>query len=328
MRRVALVVVSIAVSMVGFVAVSVRVVRPVVGAGAEGPTVTITASGCPGGGYFCFSPSLITIANGATVTWSNHSGTEHTVSRCDRAACGVTGGTGTDTTFASADVAFADGTTVTHTFHGPGTYVYYCMIHGYALMHGTVTVTGPPSAPSRVSARPGNATATVHWAPPASNNGASISAYVVTPYVGTVAQTSRTFKSTVTTETVTGLTNGRAYTFRVAAHNSFGTGPRSALSSPIRVGTPLAPTNVSAAHLARGELKVTFTPAANNGAAITHYTATCKSTNGGTTASHSNTASPIRVTALTAAKTYTCTVTATNSRGTGPASNPSTPAVA
>jgi hypothetical protein len=94
------------------------------------------------------------------------------------------------------------------------------------------------------------------------------------------------------------------------------------------VGTPLAPTNVGAAHLARGKLKVTFTPGANNGATITHYTATCKSTNGGATASHSNTASPITVAALTAAKTYTCTVTATNSRGTGPASKGSTPALA
>jgi hypothetical protein len=35
-------------------------------------------------------------------------------------------------------------------------------------------------------------------------------------------------------------------------------------------------------------------------------------------------ASPIKVTGLTKTKRYTCTVTATNSRGTGPPSTPST----
>jgi hypothetical protein len=39
-------------------------------------------------------------------------------------------------------------------------------------------------------------------------------------------------------------------------------------------------------------------------------------------------ASPLTVSGLTAGKTYTCTVKGTNSRGTGPASNPSKPVTA
>ena len=31
----------------------------------------------------------------------------------------------------------------THTFHGVGTYNYYCAIHGFAVMHGSVTVKAP-----------------------------------------------------------------------------------------------------------------------------------------------------------------------------------------
>jgi plastocyanin len=88
--------------------------------------------------FFCFTPANVTIHQAGTVTWSNVSGTEHTVSRCTTTACnGVSGGTGGDPSFNHTMLA---GSTFTLTFHKAGTYVYYCMIHGYALMHGKVTV--------------------------------------------------------------------------------------------------------------------------------------------------------------------------------------------
>ena len=54
-----------------------------------------------------------------------------------------------------------------------------------------------------------------------------VTGYVVTPFIGSAAQTPRVFHSTATSGTVTGLTNGRTYTFVVAATNANGTGARS-----------------------------------------------------------------------------------------------------
>ena len=71
-------------------------------------------------------------------------------------------------------------------------------------------------------------------------------------------------------------------------------------------------------------MKVTFAaPTATNGAAITLYTVSCTSSNGGAAKTKTGHASPITDTGLGAGKQYTCTVKATNSRGVGPASTPS-----
>ena len=75
-----------------------------------------------------------------------------------------------------------------------------------------------------------------------------------------------------------------------------------------------------------GELSITFSAPAANGSAIFSYSATCKSSDGGATKSASASASPITVGGLTTGVNYACTVTATNSRGTGLASAASAPA--
>jgi LPXTG-motif cell wall-anchored protein len=41
-----------------------------------------------------------------------------------------------------------------YTFSQPGTYVFFCTLHGYALMHGTITVTAAEPAPSTTLAAP------------------------------------------------------------------------------------------------------------------------------------------------------------------------------
>ena len=100
---------------------------------------------------------------------------------------------------------------------------------------GPVTV-GTPTAPRNVTATAGVQAATVSWAAPVTANGSPITAYVVTPYVGTVAGAPRTFAVGVTTRVVTGLTTGVSYRFVVAAKNARGTGPRSELSNPVVAG--------------------------------------------------------------------------------------------
>ena len=71
---------------------------------------------------------------------------------------------------------------------------------------------------------------------------------------------------------------------------------------------------------------MTYVAPANNGSAITKFTATCVSSNGGVTKTgiHTGaTAVAIPVAGATTGKLYTCTVTATNVRGTSQASPPS-----
>jgi len=94
-----------------------------------------------------------------------------------------------------------------------------------------VTPYALPGAPTISAATAGDASATLAWTTP-SSNGSAITGYVVTPYIGSTAQPTQTF-SAATTQTVTGLTAGTAYTFTVAAVNQAGTGPASAASSPV-----------------------------------------------------------------------------------------------
>jgi hypothetical protein len=75
--------------------------------------------------------------------------------------------------------------------------------------------------------------------------------------------------------------------------------------------------------VAAGQIRVRFTPGANNGSKITSYTARCASSNGGVTTVKSGAASPLTVVGLTVGKSYRCTVTATNARGTSPLSTAS-----
>jgi Fibronectin type III domain len=97
-----------------------------------------------------------------------------------------------------------------------------------------------PSAPAGVTATPGNGSATVSWSAPSSNGGSAITGYRITPYMNGTAQTPIPTGST-NTYTVTGLTNGTAYTFTVAAINNIGV---SRESSPSTAVTPSPSTSV------------------------------------------------------------------------------------
>ncbi|MEU4338486.1 fibronectin type III domain-containing protein [Micromonospora lupini] len=89
-----------------------------------------------------------------------------------------------------------------------------------------------PGAPTITAASAGDSSATLTWTAPNANS-SPITSYVITPYIGGVAQTPQTFASAATTQTVTGLTPGTAYTFTVTARNAGGAGPPSAQSAPV-----------------------------------------------------------------------------------------------
>ena len=96
-----------------------------------------------------------------------------------------------------------------------------------------------PPAPTGVTATAGNAQATVSWTAPSVLSQTPVTDYVV-QYSSNSGSTWTTFSdgtSTSTSATVTGLTNGTAYTFRVAGTNGVGTGAYSTASSAV---TPAA----------------------------------------------------------------------------------------
>ena len=126
---------------------------------------------------------------------------------------------------------------------------------------------------------------------------------------------------------VTGLTNGDSYTFTVTATNGQGTGAPSAPSTAaIPTTVPDPPANVLA--VAGDQVAtVSWTNPSANGSPITGYTVTATDTtnpaNGGQVATGPG--GPIAVGGLTDGDSYTFTVAATNSQGTGVASAPSAP---
>ena len=81
-----------------------------------------------------------------------------------------------------------------------------------------VPVLAGPQAPTGVTAAPGNATATVSWTPPASLDTGALTGYTATAIPGGSSCTT----ASATSCTITGLTNGTAYTVTVVAHTSVG----------------------------------------------------------------------------------------------------------
>ncbi len=121
------------------------------------------SSSCTTGTLYCFVPMNTSVVTARTVTWTNHSSSIHTVTRCTPAACNNVGpGTGSDAGLGSSTIG-ASGT-YSFTFHGLGTYNYYCSIHGYAVMHGTIKVDAAPTitSSSPTSLARGTSNATVH----------------------------------------------------------------------------------------------------------------------------------------------------------------------
>ena len=122
--------------------------------------------------------------------------------------------------------------TVTATYSGNSTF-------GASADTTTLMVVAPeaPGTPTNVVATPGDTSAYLAWSPPSSNGGSAIIGYVITPSSGSPITV-----GDVTSDSITGLTNGTAYTFTVAAINAAGTGSASVASNSV---TPEAPTPVT-----------------------------------------------------------------------------------
>lgn len=200
-------------------------------------------------------------------------------------------------------------------FDGPSLYAFGAHRYHSAYVFARATAEAAeaaatvPGVPTGVSAVAGDAQATVSFTAPADNGGSAITAYRVT------ASTGQTASGASSPITVTGLTNGVAVTFTVAALNAVGYSAESAASVAVTpegapATVPDAPTGVVAT-AGDAQASVAFSaPASDGGSAILDYRVTAST---GQTASGSS--SPIVVTGLTNGTPVTFTVAARNAVG-------------
>jgi hypothetical protein len=125
-----------------------------------------------------------------------------------------------------------------------------------------------PGAPTNLAATPGNGQVALTWSAPASDGGSPITGYTATASPGgTTCSTTGALGCTVT-----GLTNGTAYTFTVRAANAVGPGPASSPVSATPRTVPGAPQNLQAKPGSAGGVNLSWlAPSSNGGTEITHY---------------------------------------------------------
>ena len=173
-----------------------------------------------------------------------------------------------------------------------------------------------PSAPSITNAAPQSRLASLQWGVPAAN-GAPITGYGVQTDVGGKSQDFSGNKGDFT-----GLTNGTAYRFRVAARNKavlkdgdLRWSDWSTAYTPDTIpGTPATPTLKSGDH----SITVSWSPPTNEGTAVTGYTLSIGGAASERRAVGTNTT--YTWTGLSNGEAYTFQVFATNKAGDGPAS--------
>jgi fibronectin type 3 domain-containing protein len=188
----------------------------------------------------------------------------------------------------------------------------------------TPAVTGP-GPPTGLTAAPGNSRVTLSWAAPTSDGGSPVTRYNV--YEGTTPgfkDGAAVTSAAGTTATVSGLTNGITYYFRVAAVNAVGEGLVSDEASAVPVSggstttsAPAAPTGLIAkAGNSQVSLKWTA-PASDGGSPVTGYDVYDGISPGfpSKTAVISITGTSVTVNGLTNGTTYYFRVTAVNAAG-------------
>jgi titin len=189
---------------------------------------------------------------------------------------------------------------------------------------------GPPNVPTSLAVNgspPIDGTVTLSFTPPTDTGNISpITGYVVLPHnvVGGTDLPTQSFSTSDGAVTVvTGLTNGTAYTFKVAVVNYAGQGAYSSSSDPVTPYTyPDPPTGVSATG-GDGYAEVSWTPGANKGSAISGYTVVATDTGDSSTITQTATSSPYTFDGLANGHSYRFKVLATNTRGNSSYSDPS-----
>lgn len=200
-----------------------------VGATAELlPATALTFTGPSSGATGAASTNFTVVANGSLAS-------SVTVSLSDGGAGG---------SFTPSSLTLTSGSTsatFTYTAASAGAKTLSITNNGGLTNPSSLTYTASaatvPGAPTIGTATAGDAQATVSFTAPGSNGGSAILDYTVTSSPGGFTATGASSPLTVT-----GLSNGTAYTFTVTARNAIGSGSASAASNSV---TPAASVNYS-----------------------------------------------------------------------------------
>ena len=183
----------------------------------------------------------------------------------------------------------------------------------------------PPGQPTSLVATSGNGRATLSWVAPSSVGDSAISGYRIeysTNGGGSWLTLNSNTWSTSTSQSVTGLTNGTSYSFRVAAINSSATGSYSASATAVPVAVPPGQPTSLVATSGNGQVSLSWVaPSSVGDSAISGYRIEYSSNGGGSWSTYdSNTWSTSRtrtVAWLTNGTSYSFRVAAINSSATG-----------
>jgi hypothetical protein len=190
----------------------------------------------------------------------------------------------------------------------------------------TITILGKPDAPATPTTTvAGAGSVALTWPVPASN-GSKIDKYGITDQAG-AGWKCPGVETGSTHCTVSGLTAGQSYQFKVTAHNVSGWGLPGALSLPVTPDlAPNAPTAPTVVY-GDGSLTVTWVAPPLQGSAITAWNLQISPPMPGTGPADGNIAGGATLsynwTGLTNGQEYTFTVAAQNAKGQGPYSAPS-----
>ena len=255
--------------------------KNVVGSGAYSSAVVATPLGLPS------APSSVRAARGngaATVTWVAPSVTGgsdilgYTVQKRSYSSS-----TKAWTTWTSATTAVASARSVTITGLTNGTSYQFQVLArtsvgtSAASSAAAAVPASVASAPSSVKVSRGDAKAVVTWAAPSSTGGSAILGFTVqkrgyssSKKTWTSWATATTTAATTRSVTISGLTNGTSYEFRVLARNTVGSGAASTAVGAVPAGKPKAPTSVKVT-AAKAKAKISWKKVAANGSTITSY---------------------------------------------------------
>ena len=288
--------------------------RTAVGDSAPTPSAAVTPRGLPGAPG---TPSGTAGAGQVSLTWSAASanGSPNTGYTVEYTPAGGSPQTvATNSAAASYTVTgLTNGTSYTFRVQA----VSVVGASAFSAASSSVVPVAVPAAPTNFVGTIGDTSVALSWTAPADTGGSAITGYTVeyTPAGGSAL----TASASSSPYTLAGLTNGTAYSIRVAANSAVGRGAYTNAISRVPAAIPGTPTGLTATGgSASGRLVLGWTAPSTGGSAITSYTVEYTASGGSAqTVSTGSSSNSYNLDGLANGTAYSVRVRAVNAIGVG-----------